>query len=331
MSRAALSTLMAMVVAVNALNAQGLEFKGVVLDSATNQPINGAIVDLANANRRFSARTDEAGAFHFASIDPASYRVGIRRIGYAPVSRDLDVFEGVKRHDFTMAPIPQALRQVNVRGEGAGIFGQIGHASTFKPVPNARVEVAGADRKVVTDSSGSFFVPLKKAGTYVVRVVTPGFADDMFIVTVRKDQVADGSRLLSDEDGRHHPEILWKEFDQRLRWSTVNGAALLTGSEIRSAGTTIRGALESSGSLVAKSLRLGSTVCVFINGRPAPGYGIDAIRPEEVTAIEAYGPRGESATFLNQSWPRGGAPCSETGVRSNPGPHRVAWLVIWTR
>lgn len=330
MNKAGLSALLAMALVGGAAKAQGVDFTGVVRDSATNQPINGAIVEMASSSRRVSARTDEAGEFQLANVGPDSYRVSIRRIGYAPASRDLDVVEGMKRQEFTMAAIPQALRQVNVRGEGAGIFGLIGNASTFRAVPGARIDVAGADRTVVTDSGGSFFVPLRKAGTYVVRVVAPGFADDMFIVTVRKDQVADGSRLISDGDARHHPDILWKEFDQRLRWSSANGAALLTGSEIRSAGTTIRSAIESSGSLVARSLRLGPLVCVFINGRPAPGYGIDALRPEEVTAIEAYGAKGESASFLRQSWPRA-APCSETGVRSSAGAFRVAWLVIWTR
>ena len=58
---------------------------------------------------------------------------------------------------------------------GMGIFGDVGSAHTLRPLPDAEIQVAGAS-PVRTDSAGRFFVPLKHAGTYVVRARKPGYA-----------------------------------------------------------------------------------------------------------------------------------------------------------
>jgi hypothetical protein len=233
--RASLTWGIAALIATSAAGAQRVDVRGSIRDSATRQPLNGALLTITDGTNHYTARTDEAGEFFIYGVHSSGYRAVVRRIGYAPLEQAIEVVDGMKALSIAMSPLPQTLREVRVRGEGAGIFGQIGNASTLGIVPGARIEIAGADKGVVTDSNGTYFVSLKRAGSYVVRVSAEGFAEEMYIVNVKKNQVADGSRLITLGEGRHVPEVVWKDFDQRMRWSTVNGNALLTGSEVRSA------------------------------------------------------------------------------------------------
>jgi hypothetical protein len=310
---------------------RGVDVVGVIRDSTTKQFVNGAVVEMAGLDTRYSARTDEEGEFRFRDVRPGAYRAVIRRIGYAMIRTEIIVEPNMKRIDVRMSPIPQTLGRVLVHGEGTGIYGQIGTSTELKPIPNALVFVAGSRDSVFTDSTGAYYLNLKKPGTFMVRVRAPGFNDELFVVQVKRNQVADGSRLLDVGTSRQIPAILWKDFDQRLSWSIVNKSALLPGSEVRRAGGDVSTALKHSGTMVANGMRLGPRVCVFVNGQPRPGYPLDGIRPEEITAMEAYGGRSEALSLLMADWPPN-ALCSETGERSTPyGPTIISAVVIWTR
>jgi hypothetical protein len=319
-------------VATTAARAQrNVDVAGVIRDSATNQFVSGAVVEMVGLDNRYAVRSDEAGEFQVRDVRPGAYRVGIRRIGYAMSNTEFIVESGMKRIAIRMSPVPQPLREVRVRGEGTGIYGQIGRSANLKPIANARVYVGGSRDSVVTDSSGAYYLPLKRPGTFMVRVRAPGFTDEMFVVQVKRNQVADGSRLMDVGLAKGIPRILWEDFDQRLSWSIVNKSALLPGSEVRRAGGSISTALKQSGTMVANGMRLGRTVCVFVNGQPRPGYPLNAIRPEEVTAMEAYGGRSEALDLLMTDWPAGTG-CSETNEPPAPrGPTVISAVVIWTK
>jgi hypothetical protein len=324
-------TLMLGLVVAPELRAQAtVTVSGVVIDSATRQPLAGAIIELVGLDHRHTTRTDEAGEFQIGSVQPGAYRASVRRIGYRQVITEIIVETGMKPVDLKLAPIPQTLREVRVKGEGAGIYGQIGSALDLKPIPGAVVQVGGSRDSVVTDSVGAYFVPLKTFGRYMIRVRAPGYAEEMFIVDVKKNEVADGSRLLDYGESRHVTALYWQDFDQRMSWRTRNNGALLSGSDVRRAGGDITTSLKMSGEMVAKGLKLGSSVCVFVNGVPRPGYHIDAIRPEEVTAIEAYTGRSGPVPLLASSWPAG-FKCTETGERRVQGGGGINYLVIWTK
>jgi hypothetical protein len=311
--------------------AQGTSsFSGTVRDIATTQPVAGAVIELASPTKRYATRTDEAGEFFFRDVTIDTYRTTVRRIAYSAMSRDLDVTSGMKPVILRINPMPQALAEVRVRGEGTGIYGRVARSGDFEPIRNAQVYVAGNRDSVVTDSTGAFYMPLKRAGAFMVRVRAPGFVDDMFVVDVKRNQVADGSRLLDIGDGNRIPPGLWKDFDQRLSWHDLGKSALMPGSEIRKAGATIAGAIGQSGMMVSRSMRLGPSVCIFIDGQPRPGYPVNMIRPEEVKAIEVYGGGSDAAKLLMADWPMR-ARCSETGERPPRGFRVITAIVIWTK
>lgn len=311
--------------------AQGnTDVSGVVRDLSTTQGVTGAVIELASATRRYSARTDEAGEFFIRDVELGTYRTTVRRIGYTPMARDLDVTSGIKPVTLRVERIPQALSEVRVRGEGTGIFGQIARSGDLEPIRNAQVYAAGSRDSVVTDSTGAYYLALKRPGSFMVRVRAPGYAEDMFVIEVKRNQIADGSRLLDIGGGNRIPPGLWKDFDQRLSWHDVGKSALMPGSEIRRAGATIAGALQQSGMMVARSMRLGPTVCIFVDGQARPGYPVNMIRPEEVKAMEVYSGGADAAKLLMADWPLR-APCSETGERIARGSRVITALVIWTK
>ena len=321
----------ALLVANPAAQAQrSVTVKGVVRDSTTNQPLNGAIVEIAGTAKRYAVRSDEIGDFVIDNVEQGAYRAVVRRIGYAPMVREIDITSGMKPLTFGIAPIAQALREVRVRGTGSGIFGQIGTSDELKAIVGARVLVAGTRDSVATDSVGSYFMPVKTPGSYMVRVTAPGFIEEMFVVDVKKNAISDGSRLLDAGESKPMRPILWKDFDQRASWGTTNKAALLPGSEVRRAGNSVQQAIALSGSMIARNMRLGPGVCVFVNGQPRPDYPLNGIRPEEIKAMEVYAASSDSYRLLMHDWPPR-QKCSGTGERPLVGPVTIGAVVIWTR
>lgn len=321
----------ALVLGASEIRAQRFEVHGIVLDSSTRRVLNGALIQIANTSHRYSVRSDDAGEFVLARLDSGLYRVVVRRIGYAQYAGDLQLNEDRSHLEIRLVSLPQGLSPVVIRGDGMGVYGQLASLVDLRPVRGARVQVAGSGQGVVTDANGAFFVPIKSPGAYVVRITAPGYAEEFFSVSVKRNQVADASQLLtSDDDGSAIPEGLWKDLDQRLGWRSPNHSVLASGSEVRRAGTSLRDAVQFLGPVIAKGLRLGSGVCVYVDGVPRPGYPLNGIRLQEVKALEVYGRDKEVVSYLKLMWP-GRAPCSETGAIAPRRSDTVTYIVVWTK
>mgnify|MGYP000473180851 CR=1 FL=1 len=123
------------------------------------------------------------------------------------------------------------------------------------------------------------------------------------------------------------------DFNQRLRLRGTN-SALLSGDELLAKGGQLTLALQFSNEVSANGLRFDSGVCLFIDGRPMPGFSLDAVRPERVATVEVYGASyGEGSGTLAPRWPRN-VPCTETstGVRGRAANQASAkWVVVWTK
>src|SRR2546430_16150321 len=88
---------------------QSLLVSGAVRDSAAGQPLLGAIVTLGVGSSARTTRTDERGSFVFSNVLPASYALDVKRLGYQPTSRAIDV-------SAQMSPIAIALNRVSLLG-----------------------------------------------------------------------------------------------------------------------------------------------------------------------------------------------------------------------
>lgn len=311
---------------------------GTVIDSATGRTLPGAIIQMADGVRSPSSRTDERGGFQL-QLAPGTYQMLVRRIGYAPWSGSKTVSAG-DSITIRLSPLPQSLRAVRVHGEGAGIYGEIAGLDGLDRIKGAKVQVAGANAKVETDSAGTFFVPVKRAGVYAIRITARGYAMDFFTVAVKENEVADASRyLLSAERSANIPEMAWAQFDDRIRWAQKTNYALVPGADIRRYHGSLREAVQSLGAQLGNGARLGDfPPCIFLDGIPRPGMLLEAISIDEVKAIEVYGLdpwrysdlAKEGLKFFRQAW-TGPAQCLSKPVKTGTGKVIIAFVSVWTK
>jgi hypothetical protein len=226
-----------------------------------------------------------------------------------------------------IAPNVQRLAPMRVRPKGAGIYGTLAASRDLHAVGGAKVFVAGARQTVISDSAGEYFVELKAPGTFVLRVTAAHYASDVFVVEVKKDEVAEASRLLDASDAVEISDAQWQDFDQRLRWRAMN-SALATGAELRRTGGMLSDAIQLSRSFSTRGLRIGEATCVFINGQPKPGLWLDAVPVDDIYAVELYGVRGTIAA--NLVWPSKLA-CGLNAGKKGGGPGIVRYAVIWMK
>jgi hypothetical protein len=313
---------------------------GTVVDSATRQGVAGAIISAATSDRLVSTRSDEAGKFTLRGLNPDQARIAVRRIGYRQQEWSVEVNADTS---VTLTIVPNGVRLAPVRvgAKGEGVWGVIVRASDFAPIAGAKVFVAGSGMPVITDSAGEYFVPLKRPGTFMVRVTQKGFAEDILPVKVKRDEVVESSHVLEESDRAGVLPGLWLDFDKRLRWAPTNNSALVTGADLRAAGGTTSDALRMSPEFVRTAIRLVSPprgICVFVNGIPRPLMDIDDIRPEEIRAMEVYSNVGKDQMVieLGKMWPSG-AYCGSGGAKGGASNRQVGsmpvvkWAVIWTR
>ena len=119
---------------------------GVVRGSVNDEPLGGALIDLhAGANSR-SARSDQFGAFEVNSVAPGTYRMTVRRIGYAELARELIVADRDTALTVALVPRAMTLDTMRVKANVIAIYGVVGTSLTLMPLEGAKVLVVGAGR-----------------------------------------------------------------------------------------------------------------------------------------------------------------------------------------
>ncbi len=321
---------------VAAQNAQVTRvIKGAITSAVDNAPLSGATVELSSARFTRRLRTDDGGQFRFGSIPAGSYRLNVLRLGYAPLTRQVAVADDDAELRITLEPDARALGAIVTKANVTAIFGGIGAAGLSRnasgerglaAVPGARVQVLGSGVETETDSVGRFFLEVGKPGRYLVRATSPGLVPQVYPVDVPKNKAVDASRLLDSArvEQAERPEYLWKEMDKRLGLRSFN-TAVVTGDEVREYGGTLYTALQRSSGVTSRGLRLTGAECVFVDGIHRPFFKLDAIRPEEVEAIEVYGNRGETTQTLRNSMK---GSCGDGHRQTNT--NAVVYVVIWT-
>lgn len=309
--------------------------KGSVRSAESGAPLAGATVELSSARFTRRLRTDDGGQFRFGAVPTGSYRLSVLRLGYAPLTQQVSVADDDADLRVQMQPDARTLGAIVTKANVTAIFGGIGAAGLSKnvngeralaAVRGARIQVLGSGVETETDSAGQFFLEVGKPGRYMVRATSPGLVPQVYPVDVPKNKAVDASRLLDSARvmQSERPEYLWKEMDKRLNLRGFN-TAIVTGDEVREYGGSLSTALQRSRGINTRGLRLTGRECVFVDGIHRPNLSVDAIRPEEVEAIEVYGIRMETTNTLANS---AKGSCGVGGRQTNT--NAVAFVVIWT-
>ncbi len=316
--------------AANSVEAQqtAVRLVGVVRDSAAGTALRDAVITATVRDSVRTARSDSAGRFSIV-LPTGQITLNARRLGYRSASRRIDAVP-IDTVSIVLVPLPQALAETRVTANAMGIRGVVGADGTLSPLARATVRVLGKD-SASTDSSGRFYIPISKSGPYVVRISAGDYRDRIVSVEIDDGKPVDLFVLLDRATaGARISEMALAEFDKRQHWLGQRGALIPSEQLTRYRGSVID-AILGAPSFVRKGLRIGSSVCVFINGQPKPGLPLDAFRVEEIAAIEVYTAKGDDTNSLVAAWPLG-AHCTDTGIRSaERGPSLVSFVAIWTK
>lgn len=91
--------------------------RGTVTDSATQRPLEGALVTMVGTNQRATTRAD--GEYSFAAVAPGTVSLRVQRIGFEPVTRTVSVADsGETIVDFVLAPRLVQLEEIVSWGYG---------------------------------------------------------------------------------------------------------------------------------------------------------------------------------------------------------------------
>lgn len=161
---------------------------GVVGDTA-GTPIDSVEVYIASLQLR--ALSGANGSFRFDKVKPGRYDVSARRFGYLPQVRRVTVGEAGGSTRFALVPAPRTLPPVVTAAVRGGLSGVIGDTA-YNIVSGAQISIMASDHRAISDSTGSFFIPLN-AGKYMVRITRPGYESRLVGVTIPSDS---GRRML---------------------------------------------------------------------------------------------------------------------------------------
>ncbi|MED4051937.1 carboxypeptidase regulatory-like domain-containing protein [Priestia megaterium] len=159
---------------------------GQITSSETQQPIQGALVEVLDAQGEVVAtdRTDTFGNFTIQGLTPGTYTLRISAEGFASYIEQV-VVEAGDTNSVSIVLIPVS----NV----GSIFGTVINKETQKPIQGALVEVLNAQGEVVatdrTDTSGNFTIQGLTPGTYTLHLSAKGFTTYTQQVTVVANEI----------------------------------------------------------------------------------------------------------------------------------------------
>lgn len=306
---------------------------GTVVDSATGNPVAGALVALAGNGYVQAVSSLGDGTFRFTKVTPGSYTLSVKRLGFAALQLTIPIdANGVH----VRAAVVRIAGVDTVRAHpGTGIAGEVGALTPLRPLANAEVLVVGVGAVLRTDSTGRFFLPLRRAGTYVLRAKSAGYLPVALSVTVTRDSTARVMLLMDTSTAGTSSayELAWREFADRARLRGTKSVLVSQGELARTGEPGLFEALQRVPALSAAQLRFGETVCVFIDGRPAAGSPLGTWAVEQVEAVEIYtGERRSEETGTLRRASRG-YECQPTKLPGAVPPlrDRIRWLVIWVK
>lgn len=342
--------------------AQGAAISGSVVDS-TGRPIAGVDVVLRDANR--AARTDDQGRYTLDDVAPGAYTVWFRRLGYRSIEYNWAAKAGGRTEaNIVFFPLPRQLDPVVVRADEdkraagrASILGLVMDQQGL-PVPEAEVQLVGANMGGTTRDNGGFLFKPLAVGTYLIRVRKLGYTpamqsvqlvqgDDREIVFVLRSLAKKLDAFqVTERSGYGRDQSVYEELEQRKRW--INFQNRLIGPEDLKTyygrhldEALIKLGLYQSKTIVgakaARPMNPGTTnpyktagmgdvlhdnVCLLLNGKEGVWQPLATYSTDDLEMLEVYPPGTELTGSV--SWRFHMGQCKAISFVDHP-----LYLVLW--
>lgn len=255
---------------------------GIVTDTL-GTPIADVDVLVIKLQRRMRTRGD--GTFKFDSIPPGTYDLRARGIGLIAPSPTVVVGPNGGAVRIRMIRLGTILPAMVTTAKLGGLSGVIGDTS-YRAMPGVTVTVLGTGQAVQTDSTGSFFVPLRP-GQYMLRIERDGFARQMVGVSVPENEGRRVAAWLVPQSGpANHVEAQQLfDLDQRLMRVSMASSKFFSREDLEKQGLA---------DLHALALRWANGIVtaeceVSLNGGPRT-VPLGRLSSSEVEFVEVYLP-----------------------------------------
>jgi hypothetical protein len=295
---------------------------GIVMDSS-HRFLEGADVVIRSPRRQ--AKTDRFGRFQLAELDTGVYDLTVRRIGYEIAVQSYRVTDSGSVARFCLNPDPRGLPAMITSATRPGLSGMVGDSS-YAPLAGAEVRAVAEGQRTLTDSTGSFYLPLRK-GTYPILITKAGFGRQFVSVTVPEDsgrQIA--VWLGSPERNARRLAVAYDSLRLRLMRAVSNRSSLLSSEDLSKTSADLTMTAQA-----AARWRVRDDCEAKIDGGPftLPMYMIDK---EDVSLMEVYAPKPPRLVVgsINPQGTGGsggsGGSASNGGVPSIPCPNLYIWM-----
>jgi hypothetical protein len=333
---------------------------GVVRDSA-GAPLSDVEVVFRDAAR--GVRTNARGEFVLADVLPGAHRIWFRRLGYNSVEYDWAARFGVRTEvTVTLHVIPQRLDPVVVRADedrrmktSSSILGLV-MDGLGNPVPEAEVQLVGANKAGLTLANGGFLFRPLALGKYMIRVRKLGYSpavmtinlisgDDREVV-IRMDRlpVELDPIVSSDRSGYgFRDQQVYEDLERRMRWHNFQTVVLgpdelkrYYGSPLdfaaKAMGVTAR---EQGGRTVVRSIMSGpqrlpkatpsefGDACILLNGKTSLKQPLSTFTTDDIEFLEVYPPGTDLTGTVGDRMTHQGC---KPGGRGRHPTYWVLWL-----
>jgi TonB-linked SusC/RagA family outer membrane protein len=138
---------------------------GRITDKVNGAPIGGA--SLAIEGTRFGATSNDSGVYRISGVPAGSYTLGVRRIGYARLSRAITVgADQTVSVDFTLEPTASTLDQIIVTGvPGATSKRTLGNAITTIDAEDVTDKVVNTNITELLQAKAPGVTVMRSSGT----------------------------------------------------------------------------------------------------------------------------------------------------------------------
>jgi hypothetical protein len=287
---------------------------GRIADAETGAPVPEAVVDVPALGIR--ALSDEAGRVDLGRLPSGRYRIVVRRLGYESVEGTLPVPWSTEF--LTLMP-PSAAAEDAAFGR---IFGRVTDLATGEPLADVEVVlVRGTEARTLSNASGRFGFAGLEPGAVEVRLTRLGYETRTTTVTIERGRTVEIHAALSSHPIELEPVEVFvgspylerSGLYLRARRSAgsvftrrdIERARPLAVSELaaRAPGVSVlRGRRGTEFVTLRESDRAYPGPCrllPYLDGVRMTEWDVDAVRPEDLEAIEIYQGADVPAEYAN--------------------------------
>lgn len=331
---------------------------GVVRDSV-GTVIRDAEVIVRDGNR--ATRTNDRGEFTLADVAPGNYTVWFRRLGYRSIEYNWPARAGEKTNvNVALHPIARQLDPVVVRAEedkraatSGSILGLVVDTDG-NPIPEAEVQLVGANMSALTRANGGVLFKPLATGTYVVRVRKLGYEPNMVTLqlvdrddremVIRMHPLAQNldPTVVNEKSGYGRDQRAFDELDRRTRWVTFRSKLIgpedlkgyyglpLDYAMIRAGMYNLRPQkdnrpmhIDASGTSQRPDLTIPGDACILLNGKTPVMQPLRTYSTDDVELLEIWPPDTELTGTISDYFV--GSKCGAISLREHP-TYYVLWL-----